>query len=41
MRNLTTTLRDSGMIEGGGQKAFGATDKAAFANALDRYLARV
>lgn len=41
MRNLTTTLRDSGMIEGGGQKTFGATDKAAFANALDRYLARV
>ncbi len=41
MRNFTTTLRDSGMIEGGGQKAFGATDKAAFANSLDQLLARL
>lgn len=40
MRNLTTTLRDSGLIEGGGQKSFAAADKAAFANALDRFLAR-
>lgn len=41
MRNLTTLLRDSGMIEGGGQKTFSATDKATFANALDRLLAKV
>lgn len=41
MRNFTTALRDSGMIEGGGQKAFSATDKAAFANSLDQLLARL
>lgn len=41
LRNFTTTLRDSGMIEGGGQKAFGAADKVAFANSLDRLLARL
>lgn len=41
LRNFTTTLRDSGMIEGGGQKAFGAADKVAFANSLDRLLSRV
>lgn len=40
LRNLTETLRSSGMIEGGGQAAFGDRDKAAFANALDRWLAQ-
>lgn len=39
LRNLTTTLRDSGMIEGGRQAGFGNADKAAFANAFDRLLA--
>lgn len=40
MRNLTETLRSSGMIEGSRQASFSATDKANFANALDRFLAQ-
>lgn len=40
MRDFTETLRGGGMIEGGGPKAFSAADRANFANALDRLLAR-
>jgi uncharacterized protein YaiI (UPF0178 family) len=38
-RNLSTTLRDAGLLEGGGQTALSDKDKSAFANALDRFLA--
>lgn len=40
MRNLTTTLRDSGLIDGGGQKSFSQVDNTTFANCLDRLLAQ-
>jgi len=39
MRDLMTTLRDSGAVSGG-PPPLGATDKQAFANALDRFLAK-
>ena len=38
-RDLMATLRDSGMT-GGGPPAYGPRDRQAFANALDRLLAR-
>jgi len=39
MRDFMDTMRSSGDI-GGGPAALGPRDKQAFANALDRYLAR-
>lgn len=40
MRDFMETMRSSGEV-GGGPPALGPRDKQAFANALDRYLARV
>ena len=40
MRDFMTGLRDTGQISGGGPSALGQKDKQAFANALDRLLAR-
>ncbi len=39
MRDFMDSLRSSG-IHGGGQSAFGPRDRQAFANCLDRWLAR-
>jgi len=39
-RNLFTELREQGQV-GGGQAAYGERDKQAFANALDRIIARL
>lgn len=39
VRDFMTELRDSG-VQTGGPKAFGAREKQAFGNALDRFLAR-
>ncbi len=39
-RDLTENLRNAGLVEGGGRKPFSAADRAAFANALDRFLAK-
>ena len=39
LRNFTQTLRDSG-VETGGPAAFSQADRKAFANQLDRFLAR-
>lgn len=40
MRNFMDTLRSSG-VDTGGPAAFGAADRQAFANQLDRFLARI
>lgn len=40
MRDFMDTMRSSSMEVGGGPPALGPRDKQAFANALDRYLAR-
>jgi uncharacterized protein YaiI (UPF0178 family) len=40
MRDFMDTMRSSG-VHSGGAAVFGAQDKQAFANQLDRYLARV
>lgn len=40
MRDFMDTMRSSGEQVGGGPPALGDRDKQAFANALDRYLAR-
>jgi len=40
VRNLFTDLREQGQV-GGGQAAYGERDRQAFANALDRLLARL
>ncbi|TBU81896.1 YaiI/YqxD family protein [Phytopseudomonas dryadis] len=40
VRNLFTDLREQGQV-GGGQAAYGDKDRQAFANALDRLLARL
>ncbi|WP_269619647.1 YaiI/YqxD family protein [Zhongshania sp. BJYM1] len=40
MRDFMDTMRSSGVHSGGGAAAYSATDKQAFANQLDRYLAR-
>ena len=39
-RNLFTELREQGQV-GGGQASYGERDKQAFANALDRIIARL
>jgi hypothetical protein len=39
-RNLFTELREQGQV-GGGQAAYGEREKQAFANALDRIIARL
>ena len=39
MRDFMETLRSSG-VQSGGQAAFSERDKAQFANALDRWLAK-
>lgn len=41
LRNLTDTLRNAGMVDGGGRDSFSTADRAAFANALDRLLTRL
>ncbi|MEO0973800.1 MAG: YaiI/YqxD family protein [Pseudomonadota bacterium] len=40
MRDFMETMRASGVAMSGGTSAFGAKDKQAFANALDRFLAQ-
>lgn len=40
MRDFMDTMRSSALEPGGGPPALGPKDKQAFANALDRYLAR-
>mgnify|MGYP002856096224 CR=1 FL=1 len=40
MRDFMDTMRSSSIDPGGGPPALGPRDKQAFANALDRYLAR-
>lgn len=40
MRDFMDTMRSSSLEVGGGPPALGARDKQAFANALDRYLAK-
>lgn len=40
VRNLFTDLREQGQV-GGGQAAYGERDRQAFANALDRLLAKL
>lgn len=40
MRDFMDTMRASGVDTGGGPGAFGPRDRQAFANALDRFLAR-
>lgn len=40
MRDFMDTMRSSGVEMAGGPAAFGQRDKQAFANGLDRYLAR-
>lgn len=40
MRDFMDTMRASGVDTGGGPDAFGQRDKQAFANSLDRFLAR-
>ena len=40
MRDFMDTMRASGVETGGGPAPFGARDKQAFANALDRWLAQ-
>ena len=40
MRDFLDTMRASGVLPGGGPEAFGQRDKQAFANSLDRILAR-
>lgn len=40
VRNLMTSLRDSGQLQGGGPAPLNQKDNQEFANALDRFLAK-